>query len=311
MYMRRKAIGLLRRWCIPLLMVTMGGVLGCATRPPAVKDVEALYTPTMTATDTTNRVPLRQRPENGLLLIQAALEGVPCTLLFDTGATHTTFDRDFIERTFPNKALAPVQLEGETNVASAPECFQIDTLTLGNTTLSDFRGMTLPMKHLSEAIGEHVDGILGMNAMAYAPFLLEIGKGAVTWYAEGSTSPKGIPLPVLPTNDNHVVLIAKTSPEGATFPLLMDSGASFSVFPETLWPKEDTEDGKAFSATDINATESNTYRKGKDGALYLGKVRVRVHPLVLGDETPLLGVDTLRKMRLLVDGKQKRVTLIP
>ena len=80
---------------------------------------EALFTPTPPAVQI-NRAALAVHPGNNLQTLPATLNGKPCTLLLDTGASHTTFDVDFLRKTFPDLPLRPIALGGQTNVQSAP-----------------------------------------------------------------------------------------------------------------------------------------------------------------------------------------------
>lgn len=273
---------------------------------------EALFTPKVQA-PTVNPVPLEVRPGTNLQIVRARLDGVPCTLLFDTGASHTTFDRGFVERAFPGRALHPIALGGETNVASAPAAFRIGALTLGNATLRDFLGMVLPLGHLSEAVGTKVDGILGMNAMAYAPFALSVGEGRVTWYPEGTPRPKGTPLPVVSGAQKRPILSlkARAKPDGKTFPVLIDSGASLTVLDGAHWPAEG-EEHAAFSTVDVNSASEAAFRKGKPGELLLGGFRLPVRPLLNNGsrKESTLGADALRGVTLLIDGRRRTVAVI-
>ncbi len=272
---------------------------------------EALFTPKAQA-PAVNPVPLEVRPGNGLQIVHARLDGVPCTLLFDTGASHTTFDRGFVERAFPGRALHPIALGGETIVASAPAAFRIGALTLGNATLRDFLGMVLPLGHLSEAVGTKVDGILGMNAMAYAPFALSVGEGRVTWYPEGTPCPAGTPLPVASgAQGNTLSLEARATPDGKAFPVLIDSGASLTFLDGAHWPAEG-EARAALSTAGVNSASAADFRKGKPGELLLGGFRLPVRPLLndgSGKES-LLGADALRGVTLLIDGRRRTVAAV-
>ena len=268
---------------------------------------EAPITPKVRAT-AINAVPLEVRPGTNLQLIRARLDEVPCTLLFDTGATVTTFDRDFIVRAFPKKELRPVALGGPTNVTAAPVAFRIGALTLGNAELRDFVGMALPLGHLTKAAGTRVDGILGMNAMAYAPFVLAVGKGRVTWYPEGTQCPAGRPLPVSKESPMGLIALeARATPEGKAFPVLLDSGASLTVLGGALWPKREGSAVKLATAN-VNASGDATAQEGRPGDLLLGGFRLPVRP-ILGDMCGayLLGADALRGAELLIDGKRRTV----
>lgn len=287
--------------------------LPCALLALAVTTLsaqEAFFIP-KTQASAINAVPLDVRPDTGLPILHARLDGVPCALLFDTGATHTTFDRGFIERAFPERPLRPIALGGTTNVTSGPAAFRVGALTLGNAELRGFLGMTLPLGHLSKAVGTQVDGILGMNAMAYAPFALAMGKGLVTWYPEGTRRPAGTPLPVSQAGrGNALFLEARAMPRGETFPVLIDSGASLTFLGEAHWPQAKESAPVALSATGVNASRAASFREGRPGSLFLGDFRLPVRPLLGNGGDATLGADALRGVTLLIDVRRRAVTAL-
>ena len=146
-----------------------------------------------------NRVPLRIHPANNLQTLQATLNGKPCTLLFDTGASHTTFNAAFIASALPDLPRQPLILPGQTNVRQRPDLIPVASLTLGNTSLRNFYAMVLPLDHLSRAVGTPIDGILGANSIAYAPCLISLRQAAVTWAPAPESLPEGLAeAPTLP-----------------------------------------------------------------------------------------------------------------
>ncbi len=276
------------------------------------------FEPAVSAPQHPNGVALEVLPRVNLQVLQAVLNGRPCALLLDTGASHTTLDRAFMRRTFPNEVLRPVGLVGPTNVEATPHAFHIKTLQVGEATLKNFVGMVLPLEHLSKAMGRQIDGILGMNAMAYAPFLLEVGAARVTWFPPHAPLPKGMALPLMEAEPQGtsarakrtLSLAARATPEGKPFPLLIDSGSSLTFVEEAVWGSAEA-DGVAFATTGVNAAASANFRKGLPGTCYLGTFALPLQPFLTQAGEALLGADTLRHLALLIDGKQRTVTVIP
>ena len=255
---------------------------------------EELFTPTVAGVPI-NRLEVTVLPGNNLQTVQATLNGKPCVLLLDTGASHTTIDRDFLAKTFPDLPTQPVALGGDTNVETAPLAFPILSLKLGETELKRFVGMALPLGHLAESVGTRIDGILGMNALAYAPFRLSLRDRAVTWYSS---------VPDL------LVASRAGDDKATTFPVLLDSGASLTFMDSERWPAAEGE--AAITATGVNEAAAATFKRGAKDTLRLGAHSLTLEPLLRPGEEPILGADSLLKMNdLIIDAKARRVWLAP
>ena len=289
----------------PLLLLLALGELavrmgrGQATFLPQVDPVE------------TNAVWLEIHAGNKLQTLAATVNGVPCTLLFDTGAALTTFDRAFISRAFPEMPLTPITFNGKSNVRQPPELFPIESLQVGKAQLRDFMGVALPLEHLSQAVGTQIDGILGLNAMAYAPFRLSLKHATVIWAPEDAQPPTGVPLPILPANQPWDLLMAipeLKKPDGTTIrpPLLIDSGSTFTFLPEALWPASDEQ--MDLSATDVNATAQVQFKRGQRATMCLeGPRELTFTPLLTRQAHVQIGADFLMEHDLWVDVKTRRV----
>lgn len=273
---------------------------------------EELFTPTVAGVPI-NRLALTVLPGNNLQTVQATLNGKPCTLLLDTGASHTTLDRDFLAKTFPDLPTQPVALGGQTNVETAPLAFPILSLKLGDAELTRFVGMALPLGHLSDSAGTRIDGILGMNALAYAPFRLSLRDRAVTWYSSVPDLHGATELPVLQTlGDNSLHLVASRTGDdkATTFPVLLDSGASLTFMDGDRWPAAEGE--ATLNTAGVNAADAATFKRGAKDGLRLGALTLTLEPLLRPGEEPILGADTLLKMNdLIIDAKARRVWAAP
>ena len=273
---------------------------------------EELFTPTVAGVPI-NRLEVTVLPGNNLQTVQATLNGKPCVLLLDTGASHTTIDRDFLAKTFPDLPTQPVALGGDTNVETAPLAFPILSLKLGETELKRFVGMALPLGHLAESVGTRIDGILGMNALAYAPFRLSLRDRAVTWYSSVPDLTGATELPVLQTlGDNSLHLVASRAgdAQSTTFPVLLDSGASLTFMDSERWPAAEGE--AALTTTGVNEAANVSLKRGAKDDLRLGTHTLTLEPLLRPGEEPILGADSLLKMNdLIIDAKARRVWIAP
>ncbi len=279
--------------------------LGCTLSAQAEAFTPSVLTPQ------NNPVSLETTPRYGLITLQATLNGTPCTLLFDTGASHTTFDRDFIEKAFPETTFYPLALGGDTNVREHPSAFAIRTLTIGNTELKDFYGVALPLSHLSEQMGLHIDGILGINVMGYTPFILDVERGRVQWLPPSARPIDALAVPMVKESDKLTLrLLGRTSQEGTPFPILIDSGSSYTFFAANQWPPAPDGENVVMRTGDVNETTSTQFTRGADAYLHLGKYTLRLTPYLSETPEAILGVDTLKKLRLYIDAKKRRVLIL-
>lgn len=262
-----------------------------------------------------NRVPLRIHPANNLQTLQATLNGKPCTLLFDTGASHTTFNAAFIASALPDLPRQPLILPGQTNVHQRPDLIPVDSLQLGNTTLRNFYAMVLPLDHLSRAVGTPIDGILGANSIAYAPCLISLRQAAVTWAPAPESLPERLAeAPTLPIAPERaplapITLLAHREPEGDTCPLLLDSGSSYTFLPTSFWPA--AEETLALAATNVNVSDQKHYRRGQPGNLLLGERSFPITPLLTDQNHHQIGADLLANYDLFVDFRRRLLKVLP
>lgn len=262
-----------------------------------------------------NPVALTIHPGNRLQTLQAELDGVPCTLLFDTGASHTTFNLAFLQRAFPDLVLSPLPMGGTTNIRKQPMAFVAKRLRLGNTTLRDFAAVALALDHLSAAIGTPIDGILGVNAMAYAPFRLSLKRATVTWSAQLPEAPEAAALTVLPAASPIAPLtlaLPLTDPEGRTrmLPLLLDSGSTYTFLPRAQWPQSG--ERLALATADVNAAAAAQVCRGQPARLALARGQtLHLSPLLTESDRVQLGADFLLAHDLLCDVKARVVKVVP
>lgn len=245
---------------------------------------------------------LRLIPEKRMALIEASLDGRECTLLFDTGATHTTFDIGFMKRELPGVALSDVMLGGKTNVKKAPKIFHASSLKIGGSEFKDFKAMTIDLSSLS-ALGAKIDGIIGMNVIGSVPTIVSFGSKSVMFAPgtrERSRFGKGI------GRDKSKPFSVALAPvyKGKKFDLIIDSASSLTFFGKTLgWPLSGQT--RSFFTVDVNGRSEIKMDKGKPDKLDLGENTV-IEPLIVDGPVSRIGADTLLKYDILIEPEQVR-----
>lgn len=242
---------------------------------------------------------------NGMALVAAAVDGVPCTLLVDTGASHTTLDLGFVTNRLPKAELRDVQLVGRTNVAGGPKFVTAAQLAVGEATFATEGLMALDLGHLPAAVGRRVDGILGMNHLRERPCVLSLARRRLLWMPD-ETERAGF-RPVL-TRDRGTTfeLIAKL-PDGRIEPLLVDTGSTFTFLDRSLWPA--AEESVTVNAADVNARADRAFVRGKPGELDCGKgLKLAVSPILTEEKNRnQIGYDVFKSVDLLIDGASLRL----
>lgn len=250
------------------------------------------------------RVALQVAEGRNMQFVRAKLNGVDCTLLFDTGATHTTFDLGFVKRAMPNVELQPVMLVGDSNVEGAPSYFQVPSLEVGGAKFENFGAMALNLSHLPSAVGERIDGILGMNTIGRVPVIVSLRNGEVV-FCPGEEARKGFEKLTPRFKWDPMSIMLKAVHDGRAFGIIVDSGASMTFLRKaTGWPT--TGEKAEFPAVDINGRAGLAPERGEKGQLVVGmELSLAIEPLVVDTKDPSMnriGADTLRRYDMLVDG---------
>lgn len=247
------------------------------------------------------RAELRIMPGRNMALVRAALDGRECTLLFDTGTTHTTFDIGFLRRELPEKKLDDVVLAGATNVEGAPKIFAVRSLKVGEATFAGFAGMALDMSHLGGGIGAKVDGILGMNVIGRVPAIVSFGSRKVV-FAPGKEDSAGFGEGISRIAADPLSVAMEVAFGGRKFEMIVDSASTFTFLEKsTGWPS--TGEPAGIGAVDVNGRVSLATEKGRAGQIGLG-IDVEIAPLVVGGPMNRLGADALLSYDMLVEQAQ-------
>lgn len=248
-------------------------------------------------------VPLKVCEGNSLQLVGCRVEGRPCMLIFDTGASHTTLDIDFVTNAIPDAALHEVELAGSTNVAMAPKVMFTKSVRVGAIDFADYPVMVLPMSTCPRPDGRRPAGILGMDLIGKLPVVLSLKDECVIFNPENLDGFG----PVLEMDrrdfDGSPRLLFESG--GKVHTMLVDSGSSLTfVTPASGWPVAEGGEAGDWHARSINGGESLSVRPGEKGKLKLKRadgewLEMELAPLV-NSSMPYayFGADTLRNFDL-------------
>ena len=248
-------------------------------------------------------VPLVVCEPTHMLLVEGSLDGTPCTLVFDTGATHTSFDEEFIAKALPEAHPEPVMLAGTSNANFVPKIAMSKTLKVGEVAFEGYPVMAIPFPPLSQKLGRPVHGILGMDIIGQMPLVLSVAQGEIIFNPDDMTG-FGPPLKFDRRDYDGSPKLMYLAADGTYKTMLVDSGSSLSFINDPAdWPAEEVE-AATMGATDVNGRAAMAMRPGKPGTLQLKTVKggdyaIRFRPLVNpGAPCSYLGADTLRHFDL-------------
>lgn len=239
------------------------------------------------------------QPGNNMPLVEASVDGVECTLLLDTGASHTTLDLNFVTNRLSEVALKEVELVGSTNVATTPKFAAVKELKLGEETFAIDGVMALDLRHLSAGVGRRVDGILGMNHLRLKPCIISLGRGELKWRPTREEK-QGFHRVMTRDRGTTLELIVKV-PQGEILPMLIDSGSSFTFINRELW--QPSKEEVKFGTTDVNHSMARGFVRGEKGLLNCGKgFKIEVSPILTEEKNRnQLGSDVLLGKDILLE----------
>lgn len=241
----------------------------------------------------------------GMTLVKASVDDVPCTLIVDTGASHTTLDLGFVTNRLPKVQLQEVQLMGRTNVTSGPKFAPTKKLVVGEATFATEGLMALDLAHLTAAVGQRVDGILGMNHLREKPCVLSLRRQKLLWNPSKQER-KGF-RPVLTRDRGTTFELVVKLPDGRIEPMLVDTGSTFTFLNKALWPAAGEQ--VAIKTADVNASSGRGFVRGQPGELDCGKgFKLAATPMLTEEKNRnQVGFDVFKKTDILIEGKELRL----
>ena len=249
---------------------------------------------------------LEELSPNNMPIVKGKLGGVECNLLVDTGATHTTFDRSFLKKNFPDLELDGVLLAGETNVESIPSIAKAPELGMGEAVFAQFDIMALDLRALEESVGCAIHGIVGMNVLGATRTRISLADGEIAFSLPPEARDGFAPARRVALEDSFTMTLAIKTPRGAK-ELIVDSGSTWTFLDESFdWPLDgNSPQGSAssqISARDINSSSLLDMEKGAKGELeFWGGAKITLEPLISKSPLNRIGSDVLRVYDILIE----------
>lgn len=293
-----------------IALLALGAHLLSAAEQPAA----AQNRPTVSITDL-NPVKLVRDDNSKLLVAQCFVNGIPCNLIVDTAASHTTFDIKFIKKHFPNLPLEKVQMAPGSNVNAVPLLFPMRSFSIGGLHIKNFFGLALDITPLQKDMQVKVDGLLGINYLGFSPFLLSV-KNASLQFLERTQFPtqymKQLDVERAPSG----IFYVRCSRGGGPFLLALDSGASLSQAPLEQWPADPNGNQLTIKVTDINGHrgDCNVIKLGIPSTLRMGpdfQMNGLSFAVTGAGGKYHIGVDTFQHFDVIIDAPQGEVFALP
>ncbi len=280
----------------------------------AQSPMEALVQPQITSIEP---LKLSRDGASNLLVAECKLNGVPCKLLVDTAASHTTLDVAFVKKHFPDTALHTIGLTDESNVQVAPKLFFIKTFEMGGLTLRNYDCMAMDLAMLKKNFDVKIDGLLGINYLKFTPFRLSAKNNTIQFLTPAEmakiTDKKELYAERKASGVYNITCHIGTE----QFVLALDSGATLTMAcsAKGKWQADPTKVFKTASA-DINSHRKTAIdlRPGVPATIQIGpdfQLKNQSWFIEGVDGRDLLGIDTMEQFDILVDGKNNKVYAIP
>ena len=241
--------------------------------------------------------PVLRDPTGGQLIATCEVEGQPVQMIVDTGASHTTLDEMFARRTFPRLSVSEVQLTGKTNVKRAPKlmkgCFRADRIFVEDHPL-----FLVDLSKANGMLKTNIQGVLGINTMSRMPFVFNAENAIYRSDPGLQKSPYMRKLHGTEDETGRPIVQAKAG--GKTLPLLLDTGSSITLLPESWWSAQGAEPLR-IDAADVSGRKEQQVKLGRPMNMEIGDglVLKNVRPVLSPDvKNGQLGLDALRQIEL-------------
>ncbi|WP_433966504.1 aspartyl protease family protein [Tunturiibacter gelidiferens] len=259
----------------------------------------------------------QSRNVDGALLVEVQIDRAPAVLLLDTGAERSLLDREFAQRL----GLRPV---GFANIqkpysSDQSELVLIPNLDIQSVRIKDMTMLTDDLAASSEALGVHIDGILGNDILGKFAVTLDYSTGSVT-FGPISAVHHGVPIKLRRIGDRY---FANLKFGGVPLSFLLDTGTNFSSLSQGGWSKlnQDKRPLPAIDGVRSSGTSATSklvcFPRMLIGRAFYENLPMRVLPptsagiLSNPDISGLLGSDFLMRFVVLLDFANDSLYLSP
>ncbi len=186
------------------------------------------------------------------IVLRAVISNHAACLLVDTGASHTLFDRQRLERFGPLSTNHTVTYQAK-GLGNEIDSFILDIpkFNFNGHSIDDYHAILMNLDALSEIyaefLGEPIHGILGGDLLYRLDAIINYKKQVI------KLSKKKEPLFVLTLNHDTRHFLLKTKIQGRTANMIIDTGASATVFNISTFS-----DLHAYHADDLRQNEQTS-----------------------------------------------------
>jgi len=173
----------------------------------------------------------QSRNVDGTFLVEARINGTPAVLLIDTGAESSLLDQEFAQRL----GLRPVEVANiqRPDSAGQTELVLVTDLDIQSAHSSSIKMMTDDLAASSNALGVHIDGVLGNDILRNFAVILDYSAGSVT-FGPISAIHHGSPIRLHRIGNRYFVHL---SSDGVPLTFLLDTGTNFSALSSSGWSR--------------------------------------------------------------------------
>lgn len=242
----------------------------------------------------------------GYFLVEATLEGQgPYTFMLDTGADCMLVSPEIARRLSDQVVASTNSVRGANgDIATSPGVLRVNALEVGDLRLAGFEALVMDVDQLADALGRHIDGVLGLPLFADCLLTLDYRSEQV-WLASGELGPVDH-REILPLNAGRIGEVdAYLGEQVITFKI--DSGFSREIgLPSSRELEFLRGPNRGSEIVTITGTHQQLEGVLADD-LYLGHHVIRYPSVAINGGSAKLGSDLLRRFAITFDQRNHRV----
>lgn len=235
----------------PALLFFLAFLCGISTALAQVSKAEqyvlkyyghALYIPPK-AILSTDKVSIPFKRADNLILIDAVVDGVQGTFIFDTGAPHLVLNKKYFSQA---PVLASVSGAGITGNITQVYQSRIDQLIIGNITYLDVKTDLIDLRHLEIKKGQPIFGLLGNNLFSSFELVIDYELNQLQVYKLDKKGNKILNDSLaqvidaqitIPLEINHKVILIGGEVNGKKLKFCLDTGAETNILSQNVSKK--------------------------------------------------------------------------
>jgi len=260
---------------------------------------------------------------NGLVLVQAKVNGNSGWFILDNGTQGFLVDRDFAAQNSLHAAEPAVTQEVGVQAAHAALVRDV-TIALPGFTLTHRVLLVTPLKSLEPALGHTIDGIIGTRLFDGFVVAIDYQRQAVSIYAPDAFRPTGKET-ILPVRiDAHgfqyidaTITLPGAQPVSGSF--LVDGGANY--YANLYKPFSDAHHLPPPTLKLLANPGDHAPKDGRAASIQVGSFSLQSPPITFAQDTEglmasadyagLIGAQFWQRFTIVFDNRNKRILLTP